>query len=276
MLTKKPQKTRMDFYCKKCEFLSSNKKDFTRHINTIKHNANEMLSKKPQKTPYQCSCGKSYKHYSSLIRHKTQCKTKQCINENLSVETISANKVELLEKQLESMTTLIKELVNKVGTQNTIVGNNNNLNINNNEIKIYLTETCANAISIQEFAKQLAITFDDLNMAKDNTVIGLTRIVEKNLEPLSFTERPMHWLKENQWYIKDHQQGWNEDDGDKVIQEAHKKMQKQCLISVCQDDTTNIDLNDDAIQLINFGTSDLKEHETKEIKKKLAAVCLLK
>lgn len=245
-----------------------------------------MLTNANIKNSLLCSCGKSYKHRSSLTRHKKNCTVSIKINkDNGETEVVklynNENKVELLEKQVESMTGLIKELIKKVGAQNTIIGNNNNMNINKNEIKIYLSENCASALSIQDFTRQLAITLDDLNAARDNTVIGLTHIVEKNLKPLSFKERPMHYLKENEWYVKDTHEGWNEDSGEKILNETYKNVQKQCLEQLCIKNTKSLNdtsnhMSDDMIRLISFGTSDMRESEKQELKRNLSGFCVLK
>lgn len=278
MLTKNP-KNPMPFYsCKNCDYSCNNKKDFYKHIVTIKHNANAMLTNANEKSPYCCSCGKSYKHSSSLSRHK-----KVCLN-NLQIEKVDEKtappsnviesnlKVDILEKQVETMTFMIKELIQKVGT--TIIGNNNNLtNIQNkNEIKIFLSEKCSKALSIQDFARQLSITFDDLCEAKINNVKGITHIVEQNLKPLSFTERPMHCLKENEWYVKDGDEGWNEDNGETIIKETHKTIQKKCLTELCVNSHFSND-DDNYIKLISFGTSDLREDEKQELKKNISGLC---
>lgn len=94
----------------------------------------------------------------------------------------------------------------------------------------------------------------------------------------------MHYLKENEWYVKDNTIGWNEDDGDKIVNETHKNIQKYCMQSVCSGENsidtvetdTNIHMSDNVISLINFGTSDLKEAEKQELKKKLSGFCILK
>ena len=68
---KKPIK----YYCEKCDFLSFNKKDYIRHLETQKHNmvTNQCFSmgKKPKNPKaFRCACGKMYKDNSGLWRHK--------------------------------------------------------------------------------------------------------------------------------------------------------------------------------------------------------------
>ena len=36
-MEKNPKKPHKNFYCKKCDFSSNNKKDFSRHLSTTKH-----------------------------------------------------------------------------------------------------------------------------------------------------------------------------------------------------------------------------------------------
>ena len=53
----KTQKTPTKYYCKKCDFLSSNKKDFNRHLLTRKHIKTPKPKKKQQNVEFKC---KSY------------------------------------------------------------------------------------------------------------------------------------------------------------------------------------------------------------------------
>jgi hypothetical protein len=67
----------LNFHCIKCDYSTCNKKDYTKHVNTIKHKntENQCLSiQKSQKIPtFECVCGKKYKDYSGLWRHKKKC-----------------------------------------------------------------------------------------------------------------------------------------------------------------------------------------------------------
>ena len=87
MITILPQKT-PKFHCETCAFITNNKKDYSRHILTAKHqelckmitNDNEksiLPQNLPQFTPkqskYVCKCGNMYTYNSGLSRHKKYC-----------------------------------------------------------------------------------------------------------------------------------------------------------------------------------------------------------
>ena len=62
------------FICDKCNFITSNKKDYKRHILTPKHINNNNDNENSPKTPfYPCLCGKEYKYASGLSAHKKKC-----------------------------------------------------------------------------------------------------------------------------------------------------------------------------------------------------------
>ena len=78
-IKKTPKKP--EFYCKYCQFETGNKKDYSRHVLTAKHQKQQKRYENdiilPQKTPCaecsECHCGKTYKHYSGLWRHQLKC-----------------------------------------------------------------------------------------------------------------------------------------------------------------------------------------------------------
>jgi hypothetical protein len=71
------QKKPLNYSCDICYFNTCNKKDFKRHIDTIKHKKKESQGFSMQnalKYPYACSlCDKKYKDNSGLWRHKKKC-----------------------------------------------------------------------------------------------------------------------------------------------------------------------------------------------------------
>ena len=96
---KEPQNT-PKFNCEHCNFSTCNKKDFNRHLNTVKHKKIIDMkndNKIPQSTPktYKCIiCEKNYKHASTLSRHKKTCS----INNNKKIESNLINFLNNFEK----------------------------------------------------------------------------------------------------------------------------------------------------------------------------------
>ena len=79
--TKKSKK----YHCVCCDYYTSDKSNYIKHLNTIRHNQKK-VSKGFQKVvlstkkKYSCEfCEKTYKSKSGLWKHKKQCKNK---NEN--------------------------------------------------------------------------------------------------------------------------------------------------------------------------------------------------
>ena len=70
-----PQKTPTFFECKKCDFITSNLKDYNRHLSTRKHENTTKYNNFTPKNPrlFTCECGKSYPYRSSLYNHKKKC-----------------------------------------------------------------------------------------------------------------------------------------------------------------------------------------------------------
>ena len=73
------------FICEACDFSTNNKKDYTLHTKTTKHDINTSEAS----DTLTCACGKTYKHKSSLCNHKKKCKflASQETNANLPTET---------------------------------------------------------------------------------------------------------------------------------------------------------------------------------------------
>jgi hypothetical protein len=72
------------FYCEKCKYITNVKKDFNKHILTLKHKNNVNYNQKIPKIPYlfTCECGKNYNHRGSLYNHKKKCNIKNNNNDS--------------------------------------------------------------------------------------------------------------------------------------------------------------------------------------------------
>jgi len=222
MLTKKLKKTHFNFCCEKCDFTSSNKNDYTRHLSTGKHQMLTNADKKTQKNskPFQCDCGKQYKHRQSLFVHKKKCKIieqqqqLQDINDNgITTEmfvTLMNQNTEIIKENCKLQNT-IHDMVPKIGN-NKMISNTNNFNIN-----IFLNENCKDALNITEFVESLKLQLDDLMYSRQNGAIeGISNVLIKGLNELDIEKRPLHCtdIKRETLYIKD-ENGWEKENKDK-------------------------------------------------------------
>jgi len=226
------------YHCKKCDYSTCKTSDWKKHLKTKKHNATEMLhdatekslkvAKKLPEKNYFCGCGKSYKHHSSFYRHKQKCNWEEedtDEEENVIVkkkgelmfgseekdkfmEMVMKTTMEVVSK---TTTEIIKNIAPHMGTNTNSFNTNNNFNIN-----LFLNEQCANALSIQDFAKKLTLTMQDLATLKDNEPKAIQGIIKNNLKSLTITERPMH-NHDKTWYVKDKDDGWEDDGGEKIV-----------------------------------------------------------
>ena len=212
------------YYCQCCDYSTSYESKWKRHLNTKKHNDNQMvtddnnLGKKGRKgasNKWICGCGKSYKYKSGLSRHKSTCTyiEEENTDSNLAIKeekTESDEKtVTLTHAELQTIITGAVKAASGISGQ-SIHGDNNNQIQNNFNIQLFLNEQCANALSIQDFAKQLKLTMDDLSLMNENEPKSITNIIVKNLKDYTEVERPFHHHKKK-WYIKDKNEGWDKE-----------------------------------------------------------------
>ena len=170
-----PQKKYM---CDICHYITCNKKDYNKHLLTSKHNrlimANNQTNKKSQEH-FECGCGNSYKHLTSLYKHKKKCnfeeKKKEEIKNELENElSIITNKDDLIIKLIKDneefkqllkeqnsiisqqqqhnfeLVQTIKDITPKIGNHTNITNNTtNNTTHNTFNLQLFLNETCKDA-----------------------------------------------------------------------------------------------------------------------------------
>lgn len=275
-----------DYVCETCHYITAYYSNYKRHIKSYKHEKSVMMTKRSKtiKTinpeQYNCECGKSYKYRQGLYTHRKKCNYKDIYDENekLKLELKHQHEICELKNKILELTKdkeLMKATLQSINLNNNInnINNTNSFNtITKNNIKIFLSEKCADAISIQDFVKQLTISLDDILSAKDNTAKGITSIIERNLKPFSVTTRPVHSIEKDEWYMKDNLE-WKEDDGHTLVDKAHRKIQRECLKAYA-DEADELE-TEEQVGIVVFGTGELNQASASSIKEQLAEVCNL-
>ena len=251
------------FYCNICEYRTTNKYDWNKHLNTNKHiqkekknkmnknlssfnfDKNEVINNK-ESNMYICpNCNKKYKFSSGLSRHKKKCNNGteeyEYVNNNVQLERQNAqinNLHKILEKTIQSQNETLNKLALKVG--NTTNNIQNKMTIN-----LFLNEECKNAMNFSDFLNSLQLSLEDLEYTKDNGYIkGITNIFVKNLKGINPLERPIHCSdqKKLQFYVKDENE-WNEDEKNKKIDQSIEKITQKQIQQIKEWELDNPDWN---------------------------------
>jgi hypothetical protein len=255
----KMPKNAKKFECENCNFACSKQSNFNMHLTTAKHirliNANSSLLKN-MPTKYKCICGNEYKHASSLSKHKNSCTytppppPQHEENIQTTLESIEPNSAELLilvkelmiqmavknkhqddliaqmaakDKQQDELIKQNLELQNTMREMIPHIGNNNsttNTNSNNTfNVQLYLENECKDAISLQDFIRNIEINMSHLvAISKDGYVDSISNLLIQSLNKMAITDRPLHCtdLKRETVYIKD-METWNKSTADAPI-----------------------------------------------------------
>ena len=97
---KKVPKSSADFFCKNCNYTTSRKSQYDRHLMTAKHKMLTNVDKKVPKSsaPFQCDCGNnSHRVYRHIKKWNEQSNEKNIFkddytNENIMMELINKMK----------------------------------------------------------------------------------------------------------------------------------------------------------------------------------------
>ncbi len=213
----------LTFVCENCHFVTSNKKDYSRHILTKKHISNVSQSLSTEFSPKnlcECICGKTYKDNSGLWRHKKVCNYDDNKQEKPSIYCEDKNDklIEYLLKENKEIKEMILEIV-KNGTMK--MNNSHNTTNSHNKsfnLQFFLNETCKDAMNIMEFVDSIKLQLSDLEkMGEIGYTQGISNIITTNLKALDVTQRPVHCTdkKRGIMYIKDENK-WEKEDDEKT------------------------------------------------------------
>jgi hypothetical protein len=231
------------FMCNICDYNTSKKSSYDKHLLTAKHTnrykkiqeATEMLQKVSHES-YKCSCDKVFKYHSGLWRHKKLC-VQQKQNKNTDKKNSpDVNTSDLSDKEIIKLliqeNSEIKHLILEILKKDTSTVTNNNNNINNSHnktfnLQIFLNEECKDALNISEFVSSIKVELEDLEATgRLGYVEGVSRIMNKNLKELDVNKRPIHCsdLKREVLYIKNDDQWTKEEENKPLLKKAIKQV----------------------------------------------------
>lgn len=236
MMTNLSPKIPDTFACENCDYYTSNKKDYNKHLLTRKHqisdkfvtNDDKLSPKNPQKScTYECCCGKVYKHRQGLSFHK-----KTCVPKEPTTQAVVTN------QQIQDILIIVKDVLIEQNKQTVELAklagsNNNNTNANNVNshnkfnINMFLNEKCKDALNISDFVSQLDIGIKDLEeTGRIGFAEGISKIIINGLNQLDVHDKPLHCndSKREVLYIKDSDKWIKETDNKPILTKAIKEV----------------------------------------------------
>ena len=229
------------FNCQNCNYNTSRKSQWERHLLTSKHITGSSVSTLKQQVPvcpekitqHKCLCGQILNSRTTFWRHKKKCdfvlKSSE-INKELSVTELVTKLInqnselqQMLIEQNNKIFELAKEAKNVTNNVNTT--NNNTFNL-----QLYLNDTCKDAISLVDFADSLKVHLEDLEeTARLGYSEGVSRIIINGLNELEVCKRPIHCsdAKRETLYIKDQNEWLKEDTTKSHLSKAIKVVSKK-------------------------------------------------
>jgi hypothetical protein len=211
------------FVCINCDYTTSRKNNFDKHISSIKHqqmmnpefikNACKPGANESCKT---CKCGKQYVNKSGLWKHVKICK--KIVNDTIIKEEFESS-------DIKNLTNLVLEMVKNNSEQQKqhnelqqqlldVCKNNNNMNISHNNInshnktfnlQFFLNEQCKDAMNLSDFMNSFELQLEDLeSIGELGYVEGITKIMVDRLNAMDIYKRPVHCsdAKRETLYVK--------------------------------------------------------------------------
>jgi len=243
---KKSPKISKTFRCESCDYICSKQSEFNKHLSTNKHkNLQNPTIDNTCTNVFNCICGKSYKHSSTLYAHKKKCKDVSDNNTHdipqneflpLSNDPTSEASIvlRLLKQNDEFKQLMVQQHKENVALQqqnhelnqqllhamkdgngnvihNTTTNNNNNNN--NFNLHFFLNDTCKDAMNITDFIQNLDVQIEEIEyIGNHGYVSGMTKMIMDRLKGMDITKRPIHCtdIKRETMYIKDNDE-WSKD-----------------------------------------------------------------
>jgi len=225
---KKVAKSCKIYYCDDCDYSTSRKSSWNKHIVTIKHlnNASPSVTKSVTKFSKSCkiysceNCGCEYNSRNGLWYHKKKCEYKKITEEGEEEEEedkkpANNDKVLVDKELLMGMVELLKN-----GTNNTNNTNCNNTYNNNITVQVYLDDHCKDAKTVENLigrlAKEVKYKLEDVVYKSNLQYIkdAPSELFIKEMNKMPAEERPIHCAdgKRGKFWVNKEKEGWVQED----------------------------------------------------------------
>jgi len=221
----KTSKMSNEYCCESCDYITSRKNNWDRHLSSKKHikNAFPNVSKafpkagKKRAKVYICEhCGEEYKNRSGLWKHKKKCLPCESESEEEEEEEKPSNDFVKIPKEVwDVVGPLIKN-----GTNNTTNTNCNNTYNNNITVQVYLDDHCKDAKTIEaivdKLRSQVEYKLKDIAYSSNLQLIkdAPSELFIKEIKSMPAEERPVHCAdgKRGKFWVKKKEEGWVKED----------------------------------------------------------------
>ena len=253
MSIKSCEKVANIFSCENCDYNTSRKSSYNKHILSAKHEKSikSIKSCKKVATQFLCIlCNKNYKEPSGLWRHNKKCKLNNTPDDtSLICKVIEQNNAlinqnhefkELIVEQNKTITKLAEKTGNSIN--NSTVNSHNKFNLN-----VYLNETCKNALNISDFVSSLVVSVNDLEeTARLGYAEGISQIFLNGLKQIDVHNRPLHCAdhKREVIYIKNNNEWTKDTDNKETLTKAIKTVAHKNIKQISEWQKQNPEYND--------------------------------
>jgi len=213
------------FSCEICNFNTSNKSNYDKHLTTLKHingyNIKTFSKKNTEvfNNKYKCYCGKNYTYSQGLSKHKRKCVVYKEKEEDNKLDkdadmiwTLVKQNQEFKDMMMEQQKFMLEMAQKSNSTIQNITNNHNHIvqhtqNTQNNQfnLQFFLNETCKDAMNINQFIDSIQIQLEDLDYTgKHGYIKGISNVLVRELKALDQKVRPIHCSDEKRevLYIK--------------------------------------------------------------------------
>jgi len=245
----KRAKTSNFFFCEKCDYSTSRKSNYDRHLVSIKHlekkggetqkwqkSTKKNVFKICEHCDYVASKKYNWEKHTQTIKHQQKVAKSGKKVANMTGGNPQKNKKNQNQTNRsvpDDIKTITEQLNAIIKTQNalahqTTINNSQHItNINNNiSINVFLDQYCNDALNLQDFVEN--INFQLTDILSNNHLIEnfLSKKLLENLKEIPLTERPIHCtdVKRKNFIVKDKNDGWVKDTVDNNDSNLYKQV----------------------------------------------------